>query len=101
MLQSLKDFAIANGMESWTRPIWDRVVGKRIDPENELTFAVIRRYLQHDSVCIDVGCHKGNILDVMIDQCPSGSFYAFEPIPVSLLSYGANTAVRARFMSTK
>jgi FkbM family methyltransferase len=81
LLQGFKDFAIAHGMEGWTRPIWNRMVGKEVDLDHDWTCALIRRYLHVDSVCVDVGCHKGLILDVMIDQCPLGRFHAFEPIP--------------------
>ncbi len=81
MLQKLKDFAIANGMERWARPVWERLTGKGPDLYDEQTGALIRKYLRADSVCIDVGCHKGAILDRMIEQCPQGKFYAFEPIP--------------------
>lgn len=48
---------------------------------NEQTFAVMRRCLSHDSNCVDVGCHQGSILKEMLRLAPSGSHYAFEPLP--------------------
>jgi len=34
------------------------------------------------SVCIDVGCHKGEILDLILKESPNMKHYGFEPIPV-------------------
>jgi len=41
----------------------------------------IARIVQRDSVCIDVGCHKGEIFDLFIRSAPNISHYGFEPIP--------------------
>ncbi len=48
---------------------------------DQLTFKVIKKYLKVDSNCIDVGCHKGEIMDYMLKCAPSGEHYGFEPIP--------------------
>ncbi len=48
---------------------------------DELTKEVFRRTLNPDSVCIDVGCHKGDLLAIMMRLAPSGRFFAFEPLP--------------------
>lgn len=45
------------------------------------TIKVMKRALQPDSNCVDVGCHSGSILRHMLDLCPNGKHYAFEPIP--------------------
>lgn len=45
------------------------------------TVAVMARILARDSVCIDVGCHVGQILDEMLRYAPDGHHYAFEPLP--------------------
>ena len=37
--------------------------------------------LESCSNCIDVGCHKGEILDQIIHSAPDGTHYGFEPIP--------------------
>lgn len=45
------------------------------------TMAVMERVLERRSNCIDVGCHKGLILDVMLRLAPQGRHFAFEPLP--------------------
>lgn len=44
------------------------------------TIEVMRRVLQNDSNCIDVGCHSGVMLDELIKLAPNGCHYAFEPL---------------------
>ncbi|MEI6172587.1 MAG: FkbM family methyltransferase [Bacteroidota bacterium] len=46
------------------------------------TLKIIQRTLKPDSNCIDIGCHKGEILDIMIKGAPKGKKFGFEPIPV-------------------
>jgi len=46
-----------------------------------LSKEVIKKTLQKDSVCIDIGCHKGDILRIMMHYAPKGKFLAFEPLP--------------------
>lgn len=48
---------------------------------DRLTKRIIKNSLKYNSNCIDIGCHKGQILDVMIQYAPAGKHYAFEPIP--------------------
>jgi FkbM family methyltransferase len=45
------------------------------------TQKIIRRSLTPDANCIDIGCHKGEILDLMITGAPGGKKIGFEPIP--------------------
>ena len=45
------------------------------------TKAVIKHVCAPDSICIDVGCFKGEILREMIAASPQGRHFAFEPIP--------------------
>ncbi|MEI7980134.1 MAG: FkbM family methyltransferase [Bacteroidota bacterium] len=45
------------------------------------TRKIIRLTLKPDSNCIDIGCHKGEILDLMIHGAPRGHKFGFEPIP--------------------
>jgi FkbM family methyltransferase len=45
------------------------------------TRKIIRCSLKSDSNCIDIGCHKGEILDLMIEGAPHGKKIGFEPIP--------------------
>lgn len=46
------------------------------------TKQIMRKVLKKDSNCIDVGCHKGELLDVIVRLAPEGQHYGFEPIPV-------------------
>lgn len=48
---------------------------------DSLTDLVMERVLADDAICVDVGCHEGAILDVMLAHAPAGKFYAFEPLP--------------------
>lgn len=52
--------------------------GERID---RTTAVIIRQVLDTDSNCVDVGAHKGEILDMMRAAAPQGHHYAFEPLP--------------------
>lgn len=45
------------------------------------TRKILRRILKPESNCIDIGCHKGEILDLMIRHAPRGKKFGFEPIP--------------------
>jgi FkbM family methyltransferase len=45
------------------------------------TFELMKRVLTRDSNCVDVGCHKGDILRGILRAAPDGTHYAFEPIP--------------------
>jgi FkbM family methyltransferase len=49
---------------------------------DRLTKSIMKRCIQPQSNCIDVGCHKGEILDVMLSLSTQGKHFAFEPIPV-------------------
>jgi FkbM family methyltransferase len=48
---------------------------------DHLTNEIMRRSLRRDSICADVGCHAGEILRMMMEYAPEGTFYAFEPLP--------------------
>ncbi|MCB0737598.1 MAG: FkbM family methyltransferase [Bacteroidetes bacterium] len=48
---------------------------------DRLTNQILFKSLKSDSNCIDIGCHKGEILDIMLKQSPTGKHFAFEPIP--------------------
>lgn len=45
------------------------------------TKKVIRKTVTAESSCIDIGCHKGEVLDLILLQSPNGKHYGFEPIP--------------------
>lgn len=48
---------------------------------DRLTKIIIKRILINDSNCIDVGTHKGEILDSILKHSPKGTHFGFEPIP--------------------
>ncbi len=48
---------------------------------DRLTRKIMAENLSKDNNCIDVGCHKGEILDLMLKFSPQGKHYGFEPIP--------------------
>lgn len=48
---------------------------------DSLTDLVLRKVLKDDSICVDVGCHRGDILRMMMKYAPQGKFYTFEPLP--------------------
>ena len=48
---------------------------------DRLTRKILKNFLKRDFNCIDIGCHKGEILNTMIQYAPDGKHYAFEPIP--------------------
>ncbi len=45
------------------------------------TQLVLHKILKKDSNCIDVGCHKGEVLDQMLQFAYEGRHFGFEPIP--------------------
>ena len=45
------------------------------------TKQIIRSVCRAGSNCVDVGCHKGEILDLFLQYAPEGTHYGFEPIP--------------------
>lgn len=48
---------------------------------DRLTKKILQRSVKEGDNCIDIGCHKGEILDLFLRFAPRGLHYAFEPIP--------------------
>ena len=48
---------------------------------DRLTKVIMKRHIWRNANCIDIGSHKGEILNLMIQCSPEGKHYAFEPIP--------------------
>jgi FkbM family methyltransferase len=48
---------------------------------DRLTWKVMQSHLRPESNAIDVGCHKGEVLDWILDFAPQGKHWAFEPLP--------------------
>ncbi len=49
---------------------------------DRLTELIMKQIIHPNSNCIDIGCHKGEMLDLMLKYAPKGEHLAFEPIPV-------------------
>ena len=45
------------------------------------TVKIMKKICRPDSNCIDVGCHKGEMLDLILKYAPQGQHYCFEPLP--------------------
>lgn len=45
------------------------------------TVKILKKICQPNSNCIDVGCHKGEMLDLILKYAPNGQHYCFEPLP--------------------
>ena len=45
------------------------------------TIKVINKVCSSTSNCIDIGAHKGEVLDKILAAAPEGQHFAFEPIP--------------------
>ncbi len=41
----------------------------------------MKKHLKQNDNCIDIGCHKGEILDLILKYSSKGEHFAFEPIP--------------------
>lgn len=48
---------------------------------DRLTKAIMKKVIRPGFNCIDIGCHKGEMLDYMLHYAPEGKHYGFEPIP--------------------
>lgn len=48
---------------------------------DRLTRLILKKSLSRDSNCIDIGCHKGEILSSILTLAPQGKHIGFEPIP--------------------
>lgn len=62
---------------------------------DRLSERVIRKVCRPASNCADVGCHKGEILDLFLDSAPDGRHFGFEPIPVLFQNLKAKYASRS------
>ena len=48
---------------------------------DRLTKVILKKVIREHSNCIDVGCHKGEILEQILKYAPKGKHMAFEPLP--------------------
>jgi FkbM family methyltransferase len=49
--------------------------------EDERMHQTMRRLIKIDSNCIDIGCHIGATLSLVVKLAPRGKHFAFEPVP--------------------
>ncbi|MBX7180477.1 MAG: FkbM family methyltransferase [Bacteroidia bacterium] len=64
---------------------------------DKYTREVIQSTLKPDSNSIDVGCHKGEILDIILKFSPNGKHFCFEPIPYLYENLLKNYGSKAQF----
>ncbi len=57
---------------------------------DHLTAQIFKVTLRNSSNCVDIGCHKGEVLREMLALSPEGIHYAFEPIPSLFDTYLKN-----------
>lgn len=69
------------GEVRWSEHLLRRGRINKNDYYDHLTELIIARVLSGNSICVDVGCHMGSILKLMMKHSPGGTFFAFEPIP--------------------
>jgi FkbM family methyltransferase len=62
---------------------------------DRLTNLIMKRVIRRDANCIDIGCHKGEILQAILKYAPDGRHFAFEPIPYLFLQLGQKFAGKA------
>lgn len=48
---------------------------------DRLTRLIMKKVIGRNTNCVDVGCHKGEILSDILHFAPEGAHFAFEPIP--------------------
>ncbi|MBI9038336.1 MAG: FkbM family methyltransferase [Bacteroidales bacterium] len=65
----------------------------------------MKKVINRNTNCIDIGCHKGEILDIMLHLAPEGKHFAFEPIPLLFNflenKYGKNSTIYPYALSDK
>lgn len=49
---------------------------------DRLTNQIMKQVIDKNSNCIDIGCHKGEMLQKILQLAPKGNHFAFEPIPM-------------------
>jgi FkbM family methyltransferase len=72
---------------------------------DRLTKLIMKKVIKTNSNCIDIGCHKGEIFDIIFHFSPNGKHFAFEPIPLLFNSlkekYGDKAHIYSYALSDK
>jgi FkbM family methyltransferase len=84
---------IAKGLAYSLFKVTDNLFVGAFDKYDFQTFEVFKRVLTSTSNCVDVGAHKGFILEKILKYAPQGKTWAFEPIPA------LNAKLKAKFGS--
>ncbi len=66
---------------------------------DRLTKAIMKQEIRPSSNCIDIGCHKGEMLEILLRLAPKGQHYAFEPLPFMFEDLKKNFKNKAQFYS--
>jgi FkbM family methyltransferase len=77
----LKRLVIGTRLEPLARRVMKPPVKNVLSGYDAEMEQICRQALRRDSCCIDVGCHKGIILDMLIDCAPTGLHIGVEPLP--------------------
>ncbi len=48
---------------------------------DQQTKKILKKVLEKTNNCVDVGCHEGEVLEIMLQHAPLGTHFGFEPIP--------------------
>lgn len=89
-------------MKSWIKKVVRQILIKLEIPVTKnieydiFTGKILKKVLQPGSNCVDVGAHKGEILDEFIALAGSGNHFAFEPIPAMYKSLASKYAGKAQ-----
>jgi len=81
MLVRLKKSLLGSRLERLARRLYIRLDPSPGSQYDRLTLSIMRRCLQRDSNCVDIGAHRGTILAEIVYLAPDGLHIAFEPIP--------------------
>ncbi len=58
---------------------WPLTLNERYDRQ---TKAILKKVCKEDSVCIDIGCFRGDILESMMANASGARHIGFEPVPI-------------------
>ena len=83
MKQLIKKWVVGTPLEGVARAAYGFLFGGLNAKYDAQTARIIKHVVEADSNCVDVGCHRGTILDIMLARAPRGRHFAFEPLPHS------------------
>lgn len=89
MLKTIKAAVKGSPLEPAARWVLDAYGGLKFSSHigrmnrlyDEQTAQIMARVLSDQSCCVDVGAHKGSVLEQILRAAPEGRHFAFEPLP--------------------